>query len=154
MIHITSIVFFIFIILSTGGCATVEMESKEVSDRIKSFAPPSSGNAGLYIFRAGSFGGALKKDIRVNERCVGESAPNTFFYHEVAGDQTYKISTESEFSPNDLLIKVEKGLSYFIRQYIKLGIIVGGAGLELVDEAEGKKEILSLALAKSGKCGD
>ena len=39
-------------------------------------------------------------------------------------------------------------MNYFINQYIKMGVFVGGAGLELVNEEEGKKAVASLDLAK------
>jgi len=135
-----------------SACASVPMESKEKSDAAKQFAAPSSGNSGLYIYRSGSFGAALKKDIFVDGKCVGESARNVFFYHEVPGDTEHKVSTESEFSPNDLLVKTVSGVNYFIRQYIKFGVFVGGAGLELVSEDEGKSAVRKLELAKGGTC--
>ncbi len=134
------------------GCASVPMQSTEKKDMAKSFNPPTDGNAGLYIYRSGSFGGVLKKDIWVDEKCIGESAPNVFFYEEVQGDEEHKISTESEFSPNDLLLKTDSGNNYFIHQYIKFGVFVGGAGLELVDEETGKKEVEKLDIAKKGIC--
>ncbi|MBK7728742.1 MAG: DUF2846 domain-containing protein [Gammaproteobacteria bacterium] len=124
-----------------SGCASVPMESAEISDTAKQFKPPSTGNAGLYLYRSGSFGGALKKDIWIDGKCVGESAPNVFFYKEVQGDVEHKISTESEFSPNDLLVRTESGKNYFIRQYIKMGVFVGGAGVELVDDEKGKRRL-------------
>lgn len=135
-----------------SGCATVSMESKERSETAKKFAPPGPGNAGIYVFRSGGFGAALKKDIWINGKCIGESAPNVFFYEEVKGDTEHTISTESEFSPNDLVIKVRSGVNYFVRQFMKLGVFVGGAGLELVSEDEGKKEIAKLELAAKGAC--
>ena len=135
-----------------AGCASVPMESAEKSNTAKSFNSPQAGHSGLYIYRSGSFGGALKKDVWVNGKCIGETAPNTFFYEEVTGDQQHKVSTESEFSPNDLVINAESGKNYFIRQYIKFGVFVGGAGLELVDEEEGKKAVNELALAVKGTC--
>ncbi|HQT31578.1 MAG TPA: hypothetical protein PLE48_11705 [Thiobacillus sp.] len=36
--------------------------------------------------------------------------------------------------------------------FIKMGLFVGGAGLELVDEKEGKEDIMELDLAKQGTC--
>ena len=135
-----------------SGCASVPMESPEKSTIAKQFSQPVSGNAGLYIYRSGSFGGALKKDIWLDGKCIGETAPNVFFYKEVAGNVEHKISTESEFSPNDLLLRTENGRNYFVRQFIKLGVFVGGAGLELVGEGEGKKEIADLKLANMGSC--
>jgi hypothetical protein len=134
------------------GCASVSMESKEASDAAKRFGPPAEGNAKIYVYRSGSFGGALKKDIWINGECIGESAPNVFFVKEVKGNTEHKVSTESEFSPNDLIVKVKAGVNYFVRQFIKMGLFVGGAGVELVSEDEGKKEVAALELAKSGTC--
>lgn len=144
---------FIFLVSSLfTGCASVPMESNEISDKAKMFNPPSKNNAGLYIYRSGSFGGAVKKDVWVDKKCIGETAPNIFFYEEVQGGKEHKISTESEFSPNDLLVNTASGKNYFIRQFIKMGVFVGGAGLELVDEEKGKEEVKQLNMAKKGNC--
>lgn len=146
LIVVTSLLFV--------GCASVPMESREMSDKAKTFVSPSNGNAALYIYRSGSLGGALKKDLWVDGKCIGESAPNIFFHEEVSGGMEHKVSTESEFSPNDLLIKTDSGKHYFIQQYIKFGVFVGGAGLELIDEEKGKKEVAKLQLAKKGSCSN
>ena len=142
------------IVVSTlfAGCASVPMEGMEETSIAKKFNPPVEGNSGLYIYRNSFVGQALKKDVWVDGKCIGESAPYVFFYKEVEGDKSYKISTESEFSPNDLLIKVKSGIHYFIRQYIKLGVFVGGAGLELVNEEKGKKDVSELDMATKGTC--
>jgi hypothetical protein len=136
----------------TTACTSVPMEPKEKSELAKQFNSPSEGKAGLYVYRTGSFGGALKKDLWLDGNCIGETAPNVFFYEEINGDSEHKISTESEFSPNDLIVKTESGKNYFVRQYIKMGVFVGGAGVELVDENKGKKEISKLDMAKKGTC--
>jgi hypothetical protein len=135
------------------GCASVPMESTEASNQAKRFAPPSQGQAGLYIYRTSGVGAALKKDIRVDGKCVGQSAQNVFFYEEVKGDQEHTITTESEFSPNEIKLAVKNGINYFVRQYIKMGVFVGGANLEVVDEASGKEAISNLEMAKKGTCG-
>lgn len=134
------------------GCASVPMETSQKASAAKQFNPPPEGKAGLYIYRYGSFGAALKKDVWIDGKCIGETARNVFFYETVAGDVEHKIATESEFSPNDLLLKTESGKNYFIQQYIKFGVTVGGAGLKLVDEAEGKKQVEGLGLAIPGHC--
>jgi uncharacterized protein YlaN (UPF0358 family) len=135
-----------------SGCTSVPMESKEKSAQAKQFNSPPEGMAGLYVYRSGNFGGALKKDVWLNGKCIGETAPNVFFYEEVNGDSEHKVSTESEFSANELVIKTEKGQNYFVSQFIKLGVFVGGAGVELVDEEKGKKEVSELEMAIKGKC--
>jgi len=135
-----------------SGCASVPMVGEENSKSPKEFRPPSEGNSGLYIYRSGLFGGSLKKDVWIDGKCIGETAPSVFFYEEVEGNKEHKISTESEFSPNDLALKTKNGALYFIRQYIKMGVLVGGADVELVVEAEGKKAVEKLKMAKKGNC--
>jgi hypothetical protein len=134
------------------GCASVSMESPTKNAQAKAFTLPPTDKAGLYIYRDGLFGAALKKDIWVNDECIGESASNVFFYKELPGDKDYSVSTESEFSPNALMVHMEAGKNYFIRQFIKMGLFVGGAGLESVDTDTGKKAITELNLAQNGNC--
>jgi hypothetical protein len=39
-------------------------------------------------------------------------------------------------------------MNYFVRQYVKLGVFVGGANLEVVPAEEGKKGVLECELAR------
>lgn len=147
--------FAAIVVIATAlisGCASVPMESKEASIKAKQFNLPTEGHSGLYVYRDSFVGKALKKDIWIDGECIGESAPDVFFYKEVKGGQQHTISTESEFSPNMLTIDTLSGTNYFIKQYIKLGVFVGGAGLELVDAEKGKNAVMKLELAKQGAC--
>ena len=126
------------------GCASKSNYApKEVSDNAKLFNKPSDGKAGIYIYRIVSPGGQFEMDLFINDMFIDSSYSNMIYYLEVDGDKEYKISTESEFSPNDLLLKTEKNKLYFIKQYIRMGVFVGGANLEVVDEEVGKKAILN-----------
>ena len=138
--------------LFVTGCASVPMANKDQSDQLKLFAAPPEGQAGIYIYRDSNFGAALKKDIWIDGKCVGESAPKTFFHEIVAGDQEHTISTESEFSPNDLKLFVKSGVNYFIRQSIKMGVFVGGARLTEVQASKGEDAVKRLSLAEAGTC--
>jgi hypothetical protein len=135
-----------------AGCSSVPMESDATASLAKEFNPPTANNAGLYIYRDSFVGKALKKDILVDGKCIGETADAVFFYEEVVGEEEHTVSTESEFSPNDLLLFMETGKNYFIRQYIKLGVLVGGADLERVSEEKGKEAVKALGMAKKGVC--
>lgn len=148
---IVSLLVFAFALTLTG-CASVDMAPQEASAKAKQFAAPSANNAGVYIYRNSSFGGALKKDVWIDGKCVGETAPNVFFYTEVEGGKQHKIDTESEFSPNALELMFEAGKNYFVRQYIKVGVFVGGAGVELVSEEQGKADVAPLNMAAPGNC--
>jgi len=145
-------VFALTASLLIAGCASVNMATKEESAKAKEFNQPSAGNAGVYIYRNSFVGKALKKDIWIDGKCIGESAPDVFFYAEVEGGKAHKIDTESEFSPNTLELMFAAGKNYFIRQFIKIGVFVGGAGLEQIPEEQGKKDIAELGMAKPGSC--
>lgn len=122
------------------------MASAQRDAELKTFPAPEEGNAGIYIYRNSFVGQALKKDLYINGERLGESANKTYFYRQVEpGEHT--LSTESEFSDNAFKLLVEAGRNYFVRQYIKMGVFVGGANLELVNEEEGKKGVLASGLA-------
>lgn len=138
--------------LLISGCASVDMASKAESAKAKEFNRPNQGNAGVYVYRDSFVGKALKRDVWIDGKCIGASAPDVFFYTEVEGGKNHKIDTESEFSPNTFELMFEAGKNYFIRQFIKMGVFVGGAGLEQVPEEQGKIAVAKLEMAKPGKC--
>lgn len=132
------------------------MESVERTVEAQKLNPPSEGSSGLYIYRSGDrCCWPIKKDIWIDGGCVGETAPNVFFYEEVEGDKVHKISTESEFSPNDMIIKPKSGMLYFIRQYLWPGMLISTQShLELVDEEEGVKNVINSKMAVKGTCSE
>ncbi|MNK19378.1 hypothetical protein D3C87_375990 [compost metagenome] len=137
------------------GCAKIPLAPEESNLKAKTFAAPDDGKSGLFVYRDSFAGKALKKDVYLDGNCLGETADKVYFYTQVDGDKSHKVSTESEFSPNDLLLTMEAGKNYFVRQFIKLGVFVGGAGVEQVSEEEGKRVISKpdVKLAVEGQCG-
>jgi hypothetical protein len=145
---------FIFVI---SGCASlpdmasVPMESAQITKVAKQFDPPSDGMAGLYIYRNTSFGGASYINVWVDSNCIGTTAPYVFFYEEVEGGISYKVSssyTWAEAPKNDALIKVKSGMNYFFQQNINLA----STDIEVVDEEQGKKEVRKLDMATKYTC--
>lgn len=130
------------------------MAPAEENQKAKTFPAPDDGKSGLFIYRDSYAGKGLKKDVYLDGKCVGETADRVFFYTQVDGNQQHKVSTESEFSPNDLLLTMEAGKNYFVRQFIKIGVFVGGAGLEQVTDTEGQRVISKreVNLAVQGHC--
>ncbi|GLP95151.1 DUF2846 domain-containing protein [Paraferrimonas sedimenticola] len=130
------------------GCASVPMASKDMDVASKQFNPPSDGKAGLYVYRNSFVGQALKKNVFLDGKMIGESANKVYFYQEIdAGKHT--LSTESEFGDNAVSFDANPGQNYFFEQYIKMGVFVGGANLKQVEEAEGKAAVRQCRLAKS-----
>jgi len=135
-----------------SGCSSVPLEPKEMSESVKTFNVPPENKAGLYVYRDSFVGQALKKDIWVDNECLGKTSNKVFFYKTIDGNKEHKLSTESEFSANNLSLKTQNGKNYFVRQYIKMGVFVGGANLEIVEEEKAKQAISKLDLAKKGLC--
>lgn len=134
-------------VVLASGCASVPMAPPAEDAALKTFAPPPAGKAGLYIYRNSAMGQALKKNVYVDGEFLGETANKVYFYR-VLEPGKHVVSTESEFSNNALNFEAEADQNYYTRQYIKLGVFVGGAGIEMVSEEEGKKNVLQSKLAK------
>lgn len=134
------------------ACATVPMENTENDLNAKQFLEPADGKSGIYIYRQFGPGTALTKKIMIDDKCIGKSAPSVYFYNEVEADKLHVISTQSEFSPNVLELYTESGKNYFIENYIKMGLFVGGADLKERDEKDAKEAIAKLNLASNSGC--
>ena len=133
------------------GCASVAtMSDAEKLQAITENGP--EGTARVYVYRDHMFGAALYKDVYIDGKCLGESAPDTFFYADVEGGKNHWISTESEFSPNHLYFYAESGKKYYFQQAIRLGLFVGGAVITQVDPETGKNAVYKCSLAVPGTC--
>jgi len=134
------------------GCATVPMEDVEKDLNAKKFIEPLDGKSGIYIYRKFGPGTVLTKKIMIDDECIGKSAPSVYFYKEVEANKQYVISTQSEFSPNTLELYTESNKNYFVENYIKVGLFIGGADLKERDEQRAKKDIAKLKLASNSGC--
>ena len=55
------------------GCASVPLASQQSLSTAKEFKQPAADSSGLYVYRNSIMGAALKKDIKINGECLGES---------------------------------------------------------------------------------
>lgn len=122
------------------------MATKEQDTAAKNFTVPAGDKSGIYVFRDSSFGAALKKMVSLDGNPLFQSASKTYFYKEIAPGK-HTLATESEFGDNSLEFVAEGGKLHFFRNYIKMGVFVGGANLETVQEEDGKKGVLESSLA-------
>ena len=146
----TFVILLISSVILIFGCASVKMASKEEDISLKNFTLPPVDKAGLYIYRNSFTGQALTKEVYVDSVLIGETANGVFFYVEITPGM-HTISTQSEFSDNSLMFEAEGGKNYFAEQYIKMGVFIGGAGIEMVDEDIGKQQVLECDLAERKK---
>ncbi|MDA8782915.1 DUF2846 domain-containing protein, partial [Porticoccaceae bacterium] len=91
---------------------------------------------------------AVKRSLSIDGIPVGAPAVKTFFYIEVEPGSRVVV-TESEFGSNEVSLDMLPGQNYFVRQYLKMGLLTAGANLKLVSPEEGQKGVLECKLAKS-----
>jgi hypothetical protein len=140
------------------GCVTpssVPMLDDAKAKKAKMFKAPARDKAGIYVYRINQFtGSALTKTVWIDKKCIGDTASGVFFYQEVDGNKKHTIATQSEFSPNELTIDTKGGKLYFVEQFIKMGVFVGGADLAVREPSVGKQEVMKLNMAKKGSCSE
>jgi len=145
-------IFTLTATLLISGCASVEMASKAESAKAKEFNSPVKALLAFTFTVTALLAWPSRKTYGLMESASARVRRMCFSIRQVEGGKNHKVDTESEFSPNTLELMFEAGKNYFIRQFIKIGVFVGGAGLEQISEENGKIDIAKLEMAKSGRC--
>ncbi len=135
-----------FFALSLVDCASVNMGDPKQDAAAKTFKAPQ-GNAGLYIYRNESMGAAVKMDVEIDGKPVGQTGAKTFLYKEVAPGK-HTITSKAE-NTETLAVDAKPGVLYYIWQEVKMGVMSARNKLQLVDEATGKKGVLETNLAET-----
>lgn len=131
-------------ILTLSGCASVPMGDPQKDAALKTFSA-KQGMAGVYIYRNESIGAAIKMDVDVDGKSIGQTAAKTYLYTELApGKHVITSKAENDFN---LDLDVLPGKLYYIWQEVKMGILYARNKLQLVDEKEGKAGVLETQLA-------
>ena len=118
-----------------SGCASVPMASVERDAQTKTFSVKPD-RANIYVYRNESMGGAVKMDVALNGKPIGQTAAKTYFALEVPpGKHTLVSKAENE---SVLDVTAEAGKNYFVWQEVKMGLLYARNKLLLVDEITGK----------------
>jgi hypothetical protein len=129
-----------------AGCASVPMGDAKQDAALKTFTVPAD-KAGLYIYRNESMGAAIKMDVEVDGKAIGQTAANTYLYKEVAPGK-HLITSKAE-NTDSIEIEAKPGTLNYVWQEVKMGLMYARTKLNLVDEAEGKKGVLETKLAET-----
>jgi hypothetical protein len=132
--------------LTLVGCASVNMGDPKQDAAAKTFAAPKD-KSGVYIYRNESMGAAVKMDVEVDSKPIGQTGANTFLYKEVAAGK-HVITSKAE-NTETLEIDAKPGTLYYIWQEVKMGFGYARNQLHLVAESEGKKGVLETKLAET-----
>jgi hypothetical protein len=131
---------------SLVGCASVPMGDAKQDAALKTFSVPAD-KAGVYIYRNESMGAAVKMDVEVDGKVIGQTAANTYLYKELAPGK-HTISSKAE-NTDTIEIDAKPGTLTYVWQEVKMGLMYARTKLNLVGEAEGKKGVLETKLAET-----
>lgn len=123
------------LIVLLSGCASVPMANIERDSQAKTFAV-RPGLSNIYVYRNESIGAAVKMDVELDGKLVGQTVAKSYFALEVSpGKHTLISKAENDFV---LDVIAEAGKNYFVWQEVKMGLLYARNKLQLVDEAIGK----------------
>jgi len=132
------------ILMGLVGCVSVPMGDPQQDLALKAFsAKPDV--AGIYIYRNETMGAAVRMDVEVDGKPLGQTGANTYFYTEVSPGK-HMVTSKAE-NTDSLEVDTVAGKLYYIWQEVKMGVLYARTKLHLVTEAEGKKGVLETKLA-------
>lgn len=133
-------------ILLLTGCTSVPMASVEHDTQAKTFAVKQD-KANIYLYRNESMGGAVKMDVLLDGKPVGQTAAKTYMKLEVTPGQ-HTLTSKAE-NDDVLNVNTEAGKNYFVWQEVKMGILYARSLLHLTDEQTGKAGVLDCKLIET-----
>lgn len=135
MKKITQSFLLVTAIILFAGCAGGP-KFKEVRNTLPALNPE---HGRIYLYRTAVMGAAVQPDVMLNKEKIGSAVPGGFFFVDRAPGN-YQISTSTEVK-RTLSMGLEKGQTRFVRLNIAMGFWVGHVYPELVEPADGEKEI-------------
>ena len=112
----------------------------------KTFVAPKDA-AAVYIYRNESMGAAVKMDVEVDGKLIGQTAANTFLYKVIAPGKHTITSTAENTSTVE--IDAKPGTLHYVWQEVKMGLMYARTKLHLVDETQGKNGVIETKLAET-----
>ena len=128
-----------------SGCASVPMSSPAEDASAKQFAPVD-GKSVLYVYRSETFGAAVKMDVAVDNKLLGQTASKTYF--RVVLDPGHH-NVDSQTGNSKLDVDTEAGKVYYVWQEVKMGFASANSKLHLEDAGKGQADVKECKLIKS-----
>lgn len=127
------------------GCASVPMATPQQDAAAKQFAPVP-GKALLYIYRNETFGAAVKMNVALDNRPVGQTASKTYF--RLVLDPGHH-TVDSQDGIATLGLDTQAGSVYYVWQEVKMGVWSARSALHLMDAGQGQTDVKECRLIQS-----
>jgi len=135
-------------ILVNGDTTKVTVTSSYdsfVTDSIAKNLSAIEGKAIVYIIRPSLLGALVRIGVVCDDQPLGSTMAKQYIFAILdPGKHTFSAHTENKAS---LDIILEAGKIYYIKQKVKMGLVVARVGLELMSESDGRKALNSLKLS-------
>ena len=143
---IVSIFMSIFLMFIFSGCVQKMERAPIAEDKLAKEFKTDPDFANLYICRNESFGWAVHMPVLVNDKLIGRTEAQSYFYIKLEeGRQNIKSLTEQTQS---IYIDTVKNKNYFVWQEVKMGTWTGNSMLHSMNEEDGKRCVESSHMLK------
>lgn len=143
---IVSIVMSIFLMFIFSGCVQKMERAPIAEDKLAKEFKTDPDFANLYICRNESFGWAVHMPVLVNDKLIGRTEAQSYFYIKLEeGRQNIKSLTEQIQS---IYVDTTKGKNYFVWQEVKMGTWTANSMLHSMNEEDGKRCVESSHMLK------
>jgi hypothetical protein len=129
--------------LMLGACASVDLAPPAEDARAKAMQPPS-GKALVYIYRHETMGAAIKMNVMVNGKLLGQTASKTYFVVAVPPGPV-NIASLAE-NTSELTVQASAGNKYFVWQEVKMGAWSARSALSEQGESRGMEGVTASKL--------
>ena len=143
---IVSIFMSIFLMFIFSGCVQKMERAPIAEDKLAKEFKTDPDFVNLYICRNESFGWAVHMPVLVNDKLIGRTEAQSYFYIKLEeGRQNIKSLTEQIQS---IYVDTTKGKNYFVWQEVKMGTWTGNSMLHSMNEEDGKRCVESSHMLK------
>ena len=143
---IVSIFMSIFLMFIFSGCVQKMERAPIAEDKLAKEFKTDPDFANLYICRNESFGWAVHMPVLVNDKLIGRTEAQSYFYIKLEeGRQNIKSLTEQIQS---IYVDTTKGKNYFVWQEVKMGTWTANSMLHPMNEEDGKRCVESSHMLK------
>jgi len=140
LINFIGILLFSFLMTN---CA-MQKASLESDTKAKQLIAPA-GKAIVYVLRPSGFGAAVRFYVYCDSKNIGSTGGNRFIY-TILDAGKHKIESQAE-NDDELEMSLEPDKTYYIEQVPKMGIMMARNRLILLNETEGKEDLMKCKLS-------
>ena len=131
--------------LMISACASVPMSDPKKDEEAKKFTTQKDMSR-IYLYRNETLGSAIKVPVTLNGKMKGETAKNVYFAWDVKPGK-HEVSCLA--SSNDTVsVNLKKNEIAYIWQEMKMGLMVAGCKLNIMEKEKAQKAITKTKLAK------